>query len=230
MAPSTAGVAAAAMPLAAFDQALLSINSNPYFIGSMMLMMNLGGRFLSMEMTPGQEKIFHNPWVRRFLIFIVIFMGTRNILVAFWMTVIIVLFIGYLFNENSSLCIFHLGKPDSSSSKNSFEKNPGQPPYGPTGGATPIQLGSQIQPSLQFSPEEAEIFKRLSEKNLRIAAQNRQQSTSGSSASSSTSSSAGSLSSSNLFEKSAHDVYMENMMLLKNVEGFKSSMNGIARF
>jgi hypothetical protein len=233
MAPSAAGVAAAAMPLAAFDQALLSINSNPYFIGSMMLMMNLGGRFLSMEMTPGQEKIFHNPWVRRFLIFIVIFMGTRNVLVAFWMTVIIVLCIGYLFNENSSLCIFHLGRPDSScmsdSSKQSFEKNPGQPPYGPTGGATPVQLGSQIQPSLQFSPEEAEIFKRLSEKNLRIAAQNRQASTSGSSAAESVGSS-GPLSSSNLFEKSAHDVYMENMMLLRNVEGFKSSMSGVARF
>ena len=141
MAPAAAGLASAAtaMPIASFDQALLSINSNPYFIGSMMLMMNFGGRFLAMEMSPNQEKFFQNPWVRRILIFIVIFMGTRNILVAFWMTLVIILLIGYLFNENSSLCIFHLGQPGSSCSSVTKNEAGSTPP-------TQGQLASQIQP------------------------------------------------------------------------------------
>jgi hypothetical protein len=203
-----AGVAASAMPLGIFDQALLSINSNPYFIGSMMLIMNFGGRFLAMEMSPGQEAFFQNKWVRRSLIFIVIFMGTRNVLVAFWMALIIILLIGYLFNENSSLCIFHFGKPGSScaSTPTTLPTSSLPPPpqsYGPTSQPTSAQLASQIQPASQFTAEEAEIFKRLSEKQLRISAQNRQATTS-----------------SPPVGKSMSDTYWHNMMLLNRVDGF----------
>lgn len=81
-------------------------NTNPYFIGLMMLILNLGGRFIVLEVTKGQEKFFQNPWIRRFLIFTVLFVATRNIIVAAIMTVVIIMFIGYLFNENSSLCLF----------------------------------------------------------------------------------------------------------------------------
>lgn len=84
-------------------------NTNPYFIGVMMLILNLGGRFISLEVTKGQETFFQNPWFRRFLIFTVLFVATRNILVSALMTFVITLFIGYLFNENSSLCLFGKG-------------------------------------------------------------------------------------------------------------------------
>ena len=63
-------------------------NSNPYFIGLMMLTLNLGGRFIMLEVTKGQEKFFQNPWIRRFLIFTVLFVATRNIVVAGIMTVV----------------------------------------------------------------------------------------------------------------------------------------------
>ena len=81
-------------------------SSNPYFIGLMMLILNLGGRFIVLEVTKGQEKFFQNPWFRRFLIFTVLFVATRNLVVAAIMTVVIVLFIGYLFNENSKFYLF----------------------------------------------------------------------------------------------------------------------------
>jgi len=132
------------LPLAPLDAALLSLNSNPYFIGMMMLMLNFGGRFLPMEMTKGQEALFQNPWVRRALIFIIVFVGTRNVLVAFWMSLFIILCIGYLFNENSSLCLFKAGESGSTCST-----------------ATPI-LGALTQ-------EETEILKRLTEKQMKTA-------------------------------------------------------------
>jgi hypothetical protein len=112
-APAISTAIPSGLPIAPLDAALLSLNSNPYFIGMMMLMLNFGGRFLPMEMTKGQEAIFQNPWVRRALIFIIIFVGTRNVLVAFWMSIAIILCIGYLFNENSSLCLFKAGEPGS---------------------------------------------------------------------------------------------------------------------
>ena len=92
-----ATAAAAAIPvLNPFDAFVLSLNSNPYFIGLMMLLLNLGGRFIAMEVTKGQEQFFQNPWVRRLLIFTVLFVGTRNVMVAFWSTLVIILLIGYL--------------------------------------------------------------------------------------------------------------------------------------
>lgn len=210
MAPTVGAVIADGAPIAAFDQALLSINSNPYFIGSMMLIMNLGGRFLAMEVTQKQEKFFQNPWVRRFLIFIVIFMGTRNILVAFWMTLVIILLIGYLFNENSSLCLFHIGQPSSSCLKDSESKESKFGNSSTITQPTSSQLASQLQPASQFTAEEAEIFKRLTEKNLRISAQNRQASTD--------------MPKEGSNPRSMSDLYWQNMMLLQQgfSEGFRT--------
>ena len=99
------------------DAFLNVFNTNPYFIGITMLLLNFGGRFLSLEMSKKQEEFFQHPWIRRLLIFIVLFVGTRNIAVAFWATIVIILFIGYLFNENSALCIFGKGGINSATCK-----------------------------------------------------------------------------------------------------------------
>jgi hypothetical protein len=93
-------------PVSPVEVLLGALNGNPFIIGTAMLLMNLGGRFLSMEMTPGQELFFQNPYIRRALFFIILFMGTRNLAVAAVMWVVVVLSIGYLFNENSAYCIF----------------------------------------------------------------------------------------------------------------------------
>lgn len=85
---------------------MTSINSNPYFIGIMMLLLNIGGRFLSLEVSKGQEKFLSDPYVRRFLLFAVLFVATRNVMVAAGLTVIVVILLGYLLNENSDLCVF----------------------------------------------------------------------------------------------------------------------------
>ena len=91
------------------DGLLQIFNNNPYFIGLMMIILNLGGRFISLEVTKQQEQFLQLPWVRRLLIFTVLFVATRNLWVAFWMTLIVVLFLGYLFNENSAMCLFGNG-------------------------------------------------------------------------------------------------------------------------
>ena len=119
-------------------------NGNLYFIGIMMLILNLGGRFIAMEISKEQEQFFQHPWVRRFLIFVVLFVATRNLLVSFWLTIIVVLTLGYLFNENSAFCI--IGK-------------------GGVAGATCAKA-----PMPGMTPEEMEIFRRLNEKKGRYDA------------------------------------------------------------
>ena len=162
VAPAAMAAQGVAMPaLGIFDALLFSLNSNPYFIGLMMVLLNLGGRFIALEMSRGQEQFFQNPWVRRLLIFVVLFAGTRNIMVAFWMSLVIILLIGYLFNENSSLCLFHTGKPGSSCATDA-PKTASLPPSNPMAGVLSASTG--------LSAEEADILRRLSDKQQRYAA------------------------------------------------------------
>ncbi len=107
--PPIPGAVAAAAHLGPIDALLSTFNTNPYFIGLMMLILNLGGRFLAMEITKGQEQFLSHPAVRRVLIFVVLFIATRNLVIAFWLWAIIVLSLGYLFNENSAFCVLGRG-------------------------------------------------------------------------------------------------------------------------
>jgi hypothetical protein len=75
-------MAASIMTISPLDTFLQIFNTNPYFIGIMMLILNLGGRFISLEVTKKQEQFLQHPWVRRILIFTVLFVATRNIWVA----------------------------------------------------------------------------------------------------------------------------------------------------
>jgi len=127
------------------EQVISSINSNPYFIGSMMLLLNLGGRHLATGLTPEQDKFFQQPWFRRLLIFIVFFIGTRNIISSFFMSIIFILLVGFLFNDSSSLYLF---KP-SIEEKKKEEKDQSNK-------TAPIYSG--------LTPDEMEIHKRLTEK------------------------------------------------------------------
>ena len=122
-----------------------SLNTNPYFIGFMMLLLNLGGRFIGMEMSKEQEKTFQHPWIRKFFIFTVFFVATRNILVALALTLVTLLLLAFLLNETSDLYIF---------------------------GTKMVEIPSapevaSSQGGLTF--EEKEILKRLTEKQAKLA-------------------------------------------------------------
>jgi hypothetical protein len=88
-----------------------SLNTNPYFIGMLMLLLNLGGRFLASELTPKQEEFLQKRWLRPLLFFVVIFVATRNIAVAFWMTLALFMILWILANEQSPFCIIPSWKP-----------------------------------------------------------------------------------------------------------------------
>jgi hypothetical protein len=87
------------------SQLIMSLNANPYIIGIMMLFLNLGGRFLALELTKKQEEFLQQRWVRPLLFFTVIFIATRNLAAAFWITVFFFFFIWVAANEHSPFCM-----------------------------------------------------------------------------------------------------------------------------
>lgn len=82
-----------------------NINTSKYMAGLMMILMNLGGRYISAEITDFQEEFFESPYVRRIFIFVVCFIATRDVKVSIILTIIFIVLVSGIFNENSKYCI-----------------------------------------------------------------------------------------------------------------------------
>ena len=81
------------------------INNNKYFIGLMMILMNIGSKYAISEISILQHNFLKLKIVRRLLIFTIFFVATRDIVVSLIMTAIFVILALELFNENSEYCI-----------------------------------------------------------------------------------------------------------------------------
>jgi hypothetical protein len=95
---------------------IYNLNTNPYLIGILMLLLNLGGRFLSLELTKKQEEFLQQRWIRPLIFFTVIFVATRNLAVAFWVTILFFIIIWILANEKSPFCLIPSWKEESATS------------------------------------------------------------------------------------------------------------------
>jgi hypothetical protein len=133
-------------PLNPIEAVISGINTNTYLIGMSMILLNLGGRHLAPSLTAEQDRFFQNPWIRRSMLVVVIFVATRNIFTAFWLSLGLILVIGYLFNEHSSLYLF--GEP------------------------VPLPTIAPVIPTTGLTPEEQDIYKKLQDKVNRTTESN----------------------------------------------------------
>ena len=79
--------------------ALEKIATNKYFIGVVMIMMNIGARFMIEELTPEQKKWVNTQTFRRVIVFCGFFAATRDILASITLTIIFILFLGEFFTD-----------------------------------------------------------------------------------------------------------------------------------
>ena len=88
-----------------FFSILKTLNDNKFFAGIIMLTMNIGSKYISIELSKTQENYIKYSLGRQILIFAILWMGTRDIVTALILTVVFILFADYLFNEHSQYCI-----------------------------------------------------------------------------------------------------------------------------
>jgi hypothetical protein len=113
-AQAAANAAAAGAP-DAISATLMAMSGNPYIIGIFYMFLNLGGRFLSLELTKRQEWFLSQSYVRPFILFAVLFIATRNLAVALYTSIFILSVLWLFANENSVLCLipsWRANKPD----------------------------------------------------------------------------------------------------------------------
>ena len=88
-----------------------SLNNSKIFSGLIMIAMNLGSKYISMELNESQEEFLSKKLIRRIIIFAVFFVATRDILISIVLTIIFILFIGNLFNDSSKFCLIKKTNP-----------------------------------------------------------------------------------------------------------------------
>jgi hypothetical protein len=87
------------------NNTIKNLNSSKYFAGLMILFLNLSSRYLALELSETQEQLLSNKIIRRFIIFTVVFVSTRDIWVSMIVTAVFIILVSGLFNENSKYCI-----------------------------------------------------------------------------------------------------------------------------
>ena len=84
---------------------LNSLNNSKFFAGLMILIVNIGSRYVTIRISKSQEEYIKSKLVREILIFAIIWMATRDLFISMAMTAVFIILADYLFNENSNLCL-----------------------------------------------------------------------------------------------------------------------------
>jgi hypothetical protein len=84
---------------------LYLLNDSKFFAGVVMLIMNIGSKYAIIELSRTQEAYLKYSLGRQLLVFSILWVGTRDIFISLILTVVFILFVDYLFNENSRYCI-----------------------------------------------------------------------------------------------------------------------------
>jgi len=81
------------------------LNNSKFFAGLVMIMLNIGSKYITIKLSKSQEQYLRNTIARQLLIFSIIWMGTKDILISLAMTAVFVVMTDHLFNEQSHYCI-----------------------------------------------------------------------------------------------------------------------------
>lgn len=87
------------------QDSLNSLNNSKFVLGIMMLLLNIGSRYIELGFTKTQEQALRNGLGRELLIFAIVFMATHDIITSTLMTASFIILSDYLFNEKSRFCV-----------------------------------------------------------------------------------------------------------------------------
>ena len=81
------------------------LNNSKLLAGLGILTLNLFSKYITLELTKSQEALLKSILTRELLIFIIAFVGTRDLIISFILTGTFIILSGTIFNENHYLCV-----------------------------------------------------------------------------------------------------------------------------
>jgi hypothetical protein len=84
---------------------ILFLNSSRFFAGVVMILLNIGSKFISVQFSKSTEEYLKFSITKQILVFAMAWMATRDIYTSLVLTAVFVVLSEYLFNEESRFCI-----------------------------------------------------------------------------------------------------------------------------
>ena len=100
---------------------VVQLNQSKIFAGVMIIILNVSSKYVNLKLSKSMESYLKHTFNRNILVFAISWMGTRDIYVALFMMLIFIIFVDYIFNEESPFCClpeqftdYHVSLLDSS--------------------------------------------------------------------------------------------------------------------
>ncbi len=84
---------------------LKTLDSNVCMAGLTMLLLNIGSKYMLIDVPHGLEQLLKHVYVRRLVLFSVFYVGTKNTLLSITLTILFTILSSTVFNEQSKYCL-----------------------------------------------------------------------------------------------------------------------------
>jgi hypothetical protein len=81
-----------------------TINDSKLFAGLMIITLNIASKYVNIKLSKTMESYLKYTFSKQLLVFVISWMGTRQIYAALIITIIFIICTEYLFNEDSRFC------------------------------------------------------------------------------------------------------------------------------
>jgi hypothetical protein len=91
------------------DNTLTVLSNSKIFIGLIVVFVNLGSKYIPIDIPTNIDKIFTKYFVLRVIVlYSIFFMTTRDIKISLLLLLLFLIFINYIVNENSNFCLINI--------------------------------------------------------------------------------------------------------------------------
>jgi len=83
---------------------VMELNQSKIFAGLMIIILNIASKYVNIKLSKTVESYLKHTFSRDILVFAISWMGTRDIYIATTITIIFVVLMDFILNENSTFC------------------------------------------------------------------------------------------------------------------------------
>ena len=106
-----------------------NLNNSKIFAGFMIIILNVASKYVNFKFSKSVEMYLKHTFSKQVLVFAIAWMGTRDIYIAFLITIVFTICIDHAFNEDSMFCClpesftdYHLDLADKKVSEEDIKK------------------------------------------------------------------------------------------------------------
>ena len=91
--------------LSLINNSINSLNSSTFFAGIMMICLNIGSRYIQLNLDESTESYIKYALTKEIMVFTISWMATRNIYMSLGLTAVFIVLADFIMNEKSRYCL-----------------------------------------------------------------------------------------------------------------------------